>query len=253
MDLFRYCFYRGGIGFNPKTFMHLLPVEMKEKINKYIDTFRTFQPVDDALFNDQFIRNNWNNNKVVSKVDDIDWTKTKTITDKESKKEVIVISNEDAEKLKNLRYFKCRKADKKDHLYYIYYHDDTNNTVSVIEMNPLGNNGEFFEMSLDYIETSLQTPDVAESSDGDPSIPEASDPEVNDALLIEIGMTKKEKAAYLKENYNKLGKPKVTEFSNKTLDEKLLLKEKLNEWFKKQGIVSNDEEFEKVFKMFCGV
>jgi hypothetical protein len=26
LDLFKYCFYKGGIGFNPQTFMHLFPV-----------------------------------------------------------------------------------------------------------------------------------------------------------------------------------------------------------------------------------
>ena len=34
MKLFKYCFYKGGIGFTPKTFMHLLPNSIKKEIPK---------------------------------------------------------------------------------------------------------------------------------------------------------------------------------------------------------------------------
>jgi hypothetical protein len=42
--LFIYNFFKGGLGFSPKTFMNLVPISMKESIEnngiKYVDVYR---------------------------------------------------------------------------------------------------------------------------------------------------------------------------------------------------------------------
>lgn len=72
--LFLYNFFRGGIGFNPKTFMNLLPVFVKERLSTtledgrvitYNDTYRNFPETVPEIVFEQFIRNNWNEKKLV--------------------------------------------------------------------------------------------------------------------------------------------------------------------------------------------
>lgn len=69
--LFDYSFFRAGIGFSPKTFMALVPTYVKERLKNentgasYVDTYRRFPEVIPDLVIDQFIRNNWTNNKLV--------------------------------------------------------------------------------------------------------------------------------------------------------------------------------------------
>lgn len=244
-DLFKYCFYRGGIGFNPKTFMNLLPIEVKQKLNKYIDTFRTIQSVNPKIFNDQFIRNNWNNNKVVPKID-IDLSNIQA-----DALGVRMLYEGNAEKVKDFNYVKIKGTDKKDHLFMVSY-DNSTNSAMLLETSPLGNNGEFFEMSLNEINKSLQTPATAESVEEDTSTPNTPLSEMSNNMRTSINMTTKEKLDYLSRIYMHMSTEKRAIFSSKPVNEKEAIKEQMNKWFKSKGIVSNDEEFNKVYKMFCG-
>lgn len=63
LKLFEYCFFRGGIGFNPKTFMNLVPVFIKERIPHYTETFERLPFTEASSIMDQFIRHNWNEKK----------------------------------------------------------------------------------------------------------------------------------------------------------------------------------------------
>lgn len=74
--LFSYCFFRGGIGFTPKTFMSLVPIFVKEHLSSttengenifYADVFRQIPSIVPETVIDQFISNNWSNNKLVPK------------------------------------------------------------------------------------------------------------------------------------------------------------------------------------------
>ena len=67
INLFKYCFFRGGIGFTPRTFMQLVPLELKEAIPGYIETYRTSHIKDFPLetFARLFAQNNWGDNKLV--------------------------------------------------------------------------------------------------------------------------------------------------------------------------------------------
>lgn len=63
--LFYYNFFRGGIGFNPKTFMGLVPLQVKEKIPGYIDALRRVPEISGGSVFEQWIRNNWTNPNLV--------------------------------------------------------------------------------------------------------------------------------------------------------------------------------------------
>lgn len=65
INLWKYCVYSGGIGFNPKTFLNCLPVYVKERIPGYINAFRHIPEVDASNVLDQFIRNNVGEDKLV--------------------------------------------------------------------------------------------------------------------------------------------------------------------------------------------
>ena len=67
--LFAYNFFRGGIGFNPKSFMALVPIQVKESIGGYIETFIDIPAISNpGNVVDQWIRNNWTNTELVTKV-----------------------------------------------------------------------------------------------------------------------------------------------------------------------------------------
>lgn len=61
-DLFQYAFYKGGIDFNPKSFMALLPVQLRKMYYQYANgtkmVFRDFERTDEQLIFNQFLRNN---------------------------------------------------------------------------------------------------------------------------------------------------------------------------------------------------
>jgi len=68
-----YNFFRGGIGFNPKTFMSLLPLFVKRNWKmknangqeiSYLDVYKHLKPVDSNLVIDQFVQNNSDNYKI---------------------------------------------------------------------------------------------------------------------------------------------------------------------------------------------
>ena len=76
--LFNYFFFRAGIGFSPKTGMALVPNFVKERLTaqssqgqevSYVDIYRHFPSMEQRLeiIIDQFIRNNWNESKLVPK------------------------------------------------------------------------------------------------------------------------------------------------------------------------------------------
>lgn len=58
LKLFKYNFFKGGIGFSPKTFTNLLPVQLKELVPNYTNTFRKLPTIPNVTtFIDQFVQN----------------------------------------------------------------------------------------------------------------------------------------------------------------------------------------------------
>ena len=167
IDLFKYNFFRTGIGFSPKTFMSLVPVYIKERIPGYVESFRRLPEVVPEIVVDQFVRNNWDNNRLVPRKTG----RNVTLRD-EGNKTVVVYKETQVQDMKNIPYFKI-KRDNRDVLYQRIAADET--SITYQEVSPLGNNKEYVEMSVeDIIEalnapteaiaTTEQTSEIAESS-----------------------------------------------------------------------------------------
>lgn len=145
LKLFKYCFFRAGIGFSPKTFMSLVPTYVKERIPGYTDTFRLLPSVNPYVLLDQFIRNNWDNNKLVPR---------RSVATTNLKNGHLEVSKEsDVRSLKNITYFKM-KVNGQDKLFSVV--SNTTDTVEIAEIDPLGNNKNYIEINENSIETSLE-------------------------------------------------------------------------------------------------
>jgi hypothetical protein len=148
--LFEYCFFRAGIGFSPKTFMSLVPAYVKERLSTdlgngtqatYVDTYRMFPNVTPNVVIDQWIRNNWDNNKLVPKKGG---EGTHYIVDLQ-RGTLIARDPKDMADLKNDKYIKTRQNGQ-TYLWKQLIADETSVHYNMVK--PLGNNGEYMEMSL---------------------------------------------------------------------------------------------------------
>ena len=129
--LFVYNFFRGGIGFNPKTFMGLVPIQVKEKIQGYIEAYTNIPRVDGATVIDQWVRNNWMNNDLVTPVN----LKLNPNAD------VVQIEKK---YIYNTPTYIRTTVDGKNYLYRLTSIGDK--SVLYKKIDPLGNNGEYLEM-----------------------------------------------------------------------------------------------------------
>ena len=177
--LFDYSFFRAGIGFSPKTFMALVPTYVKERLKNektgasYVDTYRKFPTVVNNLVIDQFIRNNWNNNKLVP----IKGGKDSHYNVDVKHGLLTVYRPEEIAELGDTSYIKTKG---KNTMYLWHLKGDDVNGNKVFELiKPLGNNGEYLEMSTSEIKTPLSDTvmdsNVSESNDATTIKEEASD------------------------------------------------------------------------------
>lgn len=155
LKLFKYCFFKGGIGYNPKTFMNLLPIQVKEKIPGYVDTYRKMPRVSPDNVFDQFIRNNWNKDALVPR------KKTVTFTHLSDGK-LRMDKRSEVDGLYNTSYFKV-KVGEQDKLYKIIERGEIRDSKFLIceEIAPLGNNNDYMEMSTEIKTSSLHIPSEA--------------------------------------------------------------------------------------------
>lgn len=144
--LFNYSFFRAGIGFSPKTFMSLVPTYVKEKLKSkdgnasYVDTYRNFPEVIPDLVIDQFIRNNWENNKLVPRKGEKD---THYNVDVKHNR-LTVYRPEEIADLAGISYMKTKMNNNT----YLWHLTSDKGEELVFELiKPLGNNGEYLEMS----------------------------------------------------------------------------------------------------------
>jgi exodeoxyribonuclease-5 len=152
--LFDYNFFRAGIGFSPKTFMALVPTYVKEKLKNentgasYVDTYRRFPTVIPKLVINQFIRNNMDNNKLVP------WKGGKDTHYNVNLKmgELKVYRPEEIADLTDVSYIKT-KIDKET--YYWHLDSSTSEELTFKRVKPLGNNGEYLEISTSDITNPL--------------------------------------------------------------------------------------------------
>lgn len=144
--LFNYSFFRAGIGFSPKTFMSLVPTYVKEKLKSkdgnasYVDTYRNFPEVIPDLVIDQFIRNNWENNKLVPRKGGKD---THYNVDVKHNR-LTVYRPEEIADLAGISYMKTKMNNNT----YLWHLTSDKGEELVFELiKPLGNNEEYLEMS----------------------------------------------------------------------------------------------------------
>lgn len=147
-QLYMYNLYKGGIGFNPKTFMHLLPIYVKERLDNYIGTFRNLPSVDPLTIIDRFIRNNWTDKNLVPSVK---YEEGQFYTTEEGN---IVINEDNISQFKNLDWF-ISSNEELGTLYKRKFYQERTKTLIFEEVTPLGNNGEYVEIQ----ETALNNTD----------------------------------------------------------------------------------------------
>ena len=148
--LFDYSFFRAGIGFSPKTFMALVPTYVKERLTNentgasYVDTYRRFPTVVPKLVINQFIRNNWDNTKLVP------WKGGKDTHYNVNLKtgELKIYRPEEIADLTDVSYIKT-KVGKEIYLWHL--ETSSPNELTFKRVKPLGNNGEYLEISTSEI------------------------------------------------------------------------------------------------------
>lgn len=144
--LFNYSFFRAGIGFSPKTFMSLVPTYVKEKLKSkdgnasYVDTYRNFPEVIPDLVINQFIRNNWTNNKLVP----IKGGKDTHYNVDVKHNRLTVYRPEEIADLAGISYM---KTNMNNNTYLWHLTSDKGEELVFELIKPLGNNGEYLEMS----------------------------------------------------------------------------------------------------------
>lgn len=152
--LFDYSFFRAGIGFSPKTFMALVPTYVKERLKNentgasYVDTYRHFPTVVPKLVINQFICNNMNNNKLVP------WKGGKDTHYNVNLKmgELKVYRPEEIADLTDVSYMKTKIGKE---TYYWHLDSSTSEELTFKRVKPLGNNGEYLEISTSEITNPL--------------------------------------------------------------------------------------------------
>lgn len=136
IDLFNYCFFRGGIGFNPKTFMNLLPLAMREEIPGYKESFTNIPTESAKYILEQFLAHNTSNHKL--------------FPIKEGKKDVVgggLIIQDKAELSQYADTPAFRIKDSNNRWRYLLLDKATEDALAYKEIIPLGDNGEYLEMS----------------------------------------------------------------------------------------------------------
>lgn len=247
---FEYCFFKGGIGFNPKTFMHLLPLEVKLELEGYIKTFRENPNTKASVFIDQFIRNNWFKGKVVPRIEP-----TKEATFKDG---VLTLTGNNFALVSELAWCRIKHKDKTEHLYKVISRDTNKKEAKLIEIEPLGNNGEYLEISTEDIKkATTKTVEAIDTTITDTTMPETSNQETDEESLVIEGLTDEEVKYYCDLLSKVFEKPNsVTKFRNRTEKEKQAVKKQYKDFFakkfKEKGISYDESEFEKLYKTFCG-
>lgn len=256
IKLFNYNFFRGGIGFSPKTFMSLVPVYVKERIPGYVDTFRVLPSTVPETVLDQFIRNNWDNNRLVPR--------KKATFKKLPNGHVEVFRPAEVRDLSGVQYFKTKVNDVDKLFMQVLEKDES---IEFKEVAPLGSNKEYLEMSESAIDSPLNVPTEAKvetteaevGKDSELSDTETSaeveetervatdDTRLNDLLhqiLVIEGVRNEEQAREYIRNYKAKSEAEKTAMERQT-------KKFFETRFKKLGIEFNEKLIDDVYKLIC--
>lgn len=249
IHLFKYNFFRGGVVFNPKTFMGLTTYQVKEAIPGYNEAYtKASIPLNECSHVvDLFIRNNWNEVKLVPQITDKKVIENIT-KDIERKDENGIINTRAYSGLDNTDYFKM-EIDGNTTLWKITERSDETDAITITQVDPLGNNGEYLELSKDIITNALtettESEEVEDSGDiiGDTHI-QTSEGTVdsyseNTSSTTTTGeiLSEYEEAEYRLEGKKDLSKTKQLDHLVKVSAE--------------QGVTLNRESIEEESKKYC--
>lgn len=256
--LFNYSFFRAGIGFSPKTFMSLVPTYVKEKLKSkdgnasYVDTYRNFPEVIPDLVIDQFIRNNWTNNKLVP----IKGGKDTHYNVDVKHNRLTVYRPEEIADLAGISYMKTKMN---NNTYLWHLTSDKGEELVFELMKPLGNNGEYLEMSTldikDPLSDTTKTTEDNSASDLKTESPQESN--VEDTSNSQV-ITKTEEIKNLSAFADLIMKQVPTLSKEEALQkaESIKGKEKvfgkfLQNVFKQKGLDLSIDEAINEFKKYC--
>ena len=172
LDLFKYNFWRGGLGFSPKTFMNLVPSQIKKELEGYYDTFTKNSPSVTMDVVDQFFRNNAKDNNLIRFISNfVNGTYRYDFTN-DSWIEFNALKYDE---LKGSPYIKWKDKTGNIVLFGITERDDTNKTLRYEKTTALGNNGEFLEISNRHIKDSIIESKIADTGDEHNNVSEVPD------------------------------------------------------------------------------
>lgn len=182
-DLFIYNFFRGGIVFNPQTFMGLVPYQVKENIEGYNESYSNPARIEPYIVIDQFIRNYSSNNQIVPTVKSLEGLNK---LDKPVKigDTVTIDNSKDLDAIGESTYFKVKSGNS-----YILFKVTSSSKYSkvITRITPLGNNGEYLELSTDEIRNSAEITTLTDSTeevDNGIGVINGSDTEVEETITI---------------------------------------------------------------------
>ena len=218
LGLFKYWFFKGGIGFNPKTSMNLLPIELKTQIPNYISTLENPPIVASHLIIDQFIRHNSSDYRLVKQISNENAT-IEEIIDKDNfaldkdKNWYKITLDEDGWGEKH--GYLLLKTNQKSILLK-KYSQSADNTLIFEEISTLGQDGKFLELSVESIEdmpdhnTSIKSTSTVDESEQQEVVDpiEATDTEIVSNYLVEESIweranTKKQMDEAMAEQFKK--------------------------------------------------
>lgn len=172
--LFEYNFFKGGIDFNPKTIISLMPLQMHQELQGYLDVFEKDYPINAKRLVNQFLRNNSDNVKLVPIIKDYEK----------------MTNQQKVEQLANLTMFK----DAKGNLYQVNGvlenvagEDNYGKVLDISSIQPLGTDG--------FMDISTEKLDKGE---------EREKREVKGKRIARQEMTEEEEAAILAESFGNL-------------------------------------------------
>ena len=255
IDLFKYCFYRGGIGFNPKTFMHLFPVQLRMNLEGYKEAFEGNSTMEGFEVISQFIRNNWSDDSIVP------YRRFKNPLRPHDGGYVDFLG-EEALSLSSVIAFKTNIKGA-TYLYIRTKYDADRAVAEFREVKPLGNNGEFLEFSFSSLSSLssnsvVQTPvnpNYADNTNG-VEITEAEivDEPVNSGISENNVRTLAEQvtdSVFSAEEINEfksLGGAVKLSGNSKVLD---LLKSEIIKALEAKGVKVNEKEVNDIAEKYC--
>lgn len=251
IKLFMYNFFRTGIGFSPKTFMGLVPTYVKERIPSYLESYRTLPSVSPALVLDQFIRNNWDNSKLVPK---------KIVKYAMHGETLEIYMAEEVKEMSKVPYFRM-KSKGSDTLWRQVSKTET--AVYYEEISPLGNNGEYLEMSTSNIVKAKEIPAVAKEQAQEGQISEVSNQETDsmaptpttprESDIVELIYQVLENGKTVTSREQAVAK--AAEFKGKSEAEKRSLESGMKKYIRnrleKLGISYDSAKIDEVYKAMC--